>query len=134
MLIYKRRLKITYKNIEGGGLKALERLMVIRMKNLVKEYLKRRFFKEKNMVIGHHIVTTDNGANIYPFTNEQHQVVILNGRAYSRNGYFFSVILKDDKYIEEVKKNEKEAIIEFFDKEFAPAYEANNVEPEPDEE
>ena len=42
--------------------------------------------------------------------------------------------IKDGKYIEEVEKNEKEAIIEFFDKEFAPAYEENNVEPEPEEE
>ena len=95
------------------------------MKNLVKEYLKRKFFKDKNEVIGEHIIASDNGANVFQFKSGLHYVVILNGTAYSRNGYFFSVILRDDKYIEEMEKNQKEAILEYLDKELASRYETN---------
>lgn len=97
------------------------------MKNLVKEFLKKKFYQDKNAVIANHILVTDNGGNLYQFKSGTHWCVILNSTAYSRNGYFYSVILKDDKYIEELEKTQKDDIIEFLDNELAAKYEEEKV-------
>lgn len=102
--------------------------MVFKMKNLVREYLRRKFFKDKNEVIGDHIIASDNGANVYQFKSGRHYVVILNSTAYSRNGYFFSVILKDNDYIESIEKNQKEKVLEYLDNDFASKYEDQEEE------
>ena len=102
------------------------------MKNLVKESLKVQFFKDKDTIIYDYLTATGKTNNIQSFTYEQGKKVLVDvnqGIAYSRNGYFFSVILNDDNYIESLCE---EDMLDFLDGEYAKKYE--NQEPEIEDE
>lgn len=94
-------------------------------KNLIKESLKVKFFKDKEVVINEYFnYLTDVGAEdveIYSYTGGKK--VILDkatNTAYTRNGYFFSVILKDDEYLETLNEEE---LLTFLDGELSTKYE-----------
>ena len=78
-------------------------------KNLVKEYLKKKFFEDKDAAITKYQDegTQAKAISIYTYTGGTKVIIDeANERAYSRNGYFFSVILKDEAYLEDVADNE----------------------------
>ena len=98
-------------------------------KNLVKEALKYKFFNDKDAVINDYMAKEcEGGTQVLNYTNGK--VAIANfhtHRVYTRNGYFFSVILKDEYYLNE--QNEEE-LLEYLDNQFASKYEE---EEEPEE-
>lgn len=72
--------------------------------NLKKEGLKKEFFKDRDKVINDYFENLDDeeaeAFRTYNYTNGSEVIVdVLNGMAYTRNGFFFSVILTDDEYI-----------------------------------
>jgi len=94
------------------------------MKNLVKEYLKRKFFENKAEVIGDYKIFASPAISVYQYTKGKSVIIdSTENKAYSRNGYFFSVILKDNNYIEYVLENKKEEVIQYLDNAFAKDYE-----------
>lgn len=104
------------------------------MKNLTKEYMKGKFFEDKDCFIYDYLTATaqTNCIQGYTYTNGKKVLVDVNqGIAYSRNGYFFSVILKDDNYVKNIEDNKKEEIIQYLDN--AVAYKYENLDPEVEE-
>lgn len=88
-------------------------------KNLIKEALKNKFFEDKDVVINDYMekgfVEAENPFRTYNYTNGKAVIVdVLNGKAYTRNGFFFSVVLKDNEYLEEL--NEVELLTYYNDK------------------
>lgn len=78
-------------------------------KNLVKEYLKKKFFEDKDAAIAKYQEegTQATAISIYSYANGKKAIIDeATEKAYSRNGYFFSVILKDKAYLEDVANNE----------------------------
>ena len=89
------------------------------MKNLVKEYLKDKFFVDKDEVISKYLTATGDSVKTYNYTKGK-AVIIANERAYSKNGYFFSVILKNEDYIQSINTSD---VISYFDEKFGQKYE-----------
>lgn len=89
------------------------------MKNLVKEYLKDKFFENKDEAISKYLTATGDSVKTYNYTKGK-AVIIANERAYSKNGYFFSVILKNEDYIQSINTSD---VISYFDEKFGQKYE-----------
>lgn len=92
------------------------------MKNLVKEYLKDKFFENKDEVISKYLTATGESVKTYNYTKGK-AVIIANERAYSKNGYFFSVILKNEDYIQNIVKENIGDVVVYFDEKFGQKYE-----------
>ncbi len=88
------------------------------MKNLVKEYLKDKFFENKDEVISKYLTATGESVKTYNYTKGK-AVIIANERAYSKNGYFFSVILNNEDYIQSINTSD---VIVYFDEKFGQKY------------
>lgn len=66
----------------------------------VVQNLKEEFFADKDKFINDYLTSTEEIVKRYRYTSGK-QVLICNDRAYSRNGFFFAVILKDEEYVSE---------------------------------
>lgn len=94
------------------------------MKNLVKEYLKRKFFENKGEAIEDYANFANPTISVYQYTKGKKVIIeATENKAYSQNGYFFSVILKDDSYIDYLLVNKKEEVLEYLDSALAEDYE-----------
>ena len=60
--------------------------------------LKEEFFADKSKFINNYLVFTEEIVDRYNYTSGK-QVLICRNRAYTRNGFFFAVILKDEEYV-----------------------------------
>ena len=79
-------------------------------KYLVMESLKNAFFENKEQVIADYIGTKVNNGDynykVFSYTNGKNVIIdIDNCMAYTRNGFLFSVILKDDEYLNGLDEN-----------------------------
>lgn len=99
------------------------------MKNLTKEFLKDKFFENKNNVIERYVVEKGKVVNTYNYISSK-PVLIYNEKAYSRNGFFFSVILRDEEYIQKIEIENSEQIIAHLDSKFSKKYEYEQDEDE----
>lgn len=96
------------------------------MKNLTKEYLKDEFFKDKDKVIMNYLKWSGKDEEIQTYTYKSGKVVLVDtdsSIAYSRNGFLFEVILKDDLYIVYILNSFKNEILEHMDDKFIDKYE-----------
>lgn len=96
------------------------------MKNLAKEYLKDEFFKDKDKVIMNYLKWSGRGDEIQSYTYKSGKEVLIDTIstiAYSRNGFLFEVILKDDLYIVYILNSFKNEILEHMDDKFIDKYE-----------
>lgn len=78
-------------------------------KDLAKETLKKEFFENKDNVIESYINNNYEKGVIQQFTYTNGSVVIVdtdNGKAYTKNGFFFSVILEDNTYVQNLYKED----------------------------
>ena len=91
--------------------------------NLVKEGFKKEFFGNKDKVINDYIEPKiEEGYYYKVFTYTKGSKVGVDeqtGMAYSRTGFFFSVILKDEDYI---NKLDQLGMLKALDESFAPQY------------
>ena len=80
----------------------------MKKKYLVIESLKNEFFKDKDKVIEDYLAKCcEGGTQILTYTTGKKVVVSLGDKkAYSRNGFFYSVIIKDDIYINDLNEEE----------------------------
>lgn len=105
-------------------------------KNLVKEYLKKKFFEDKDVAIDNYLKNSTCPPEVEIYTYTSGKKVIINKEnaiAYSRNGFFFSVILKDEDYIQFVE-DENEEWLECLNNALASKYETEEeLETEGDE-
>lgn len=99
----------------------------MRKTNLIKEGLKYKFFNDKEEIINDYLNGCEEGYYArFNYTNGKSVIVCNeNAKAFSRNGFFFSVILKDEDYINNL---DEEEILEYLDGRFSAKYE------EPEEE
>lgn len=99
------------------------------MKNLTKEYVKRHFFENKDYEIENYALTMKADINVYEYTKGK-KVIIDNvsKKAYSKNGYLFEVILKDEDYIQYLAETQQEAILCYLDSVLGERYEEQEVE------
>ena len=94
-------------------------------KNLVKEYLKKKFFEDKDAAIEKYQEegTQATAISIYSYASGKKVIIDeATEKAYSRNGYFFSVILKDEAYLEDVANNEEENYLAYLNNDLATKY------------
>lgn len=94
------------------------------MQNLTRDYLKGEYFKDKDHIIHTYMLSEFTNLDIYTYTKGK--VVIIDKdtkRAYSKNGYFFSVILKDTKFLYKIEMGHKDDIIAYADSKLAKEYE-----------
>ncbi len=77
-------------------------------KNLIKEALKNEFFNDKDKIINDYLAKNCEGSTQrLTYTHGKVAIVDLGAsRVYSRNGFFYSVILKDDYYINDLNEEE----------------------------
>lgn len=66
----------------------------------VVQNLKEEFFADKDKFINAYRVFIEENVERYSYTSGK-PVLIYRGKAYSRNGFFFAVILKDEEYVSE---------------------------------
>lgn len=66
----------------------------------VVQNLKEEFFSEKDRFINNYLTAKAKFVERYSYTSGK-PVLIYEGKAYSRNGFFFAVILKDEEYVSE---------------------------------
>ena len=86
------------------------------MKNLTKEYLKDEFFKDKDKVIQNYLNWSGKAMKTYTYKSGKVVLVEDDGfNAYSRNGFLFEVILKDDLYIVYILNSFEKEILENMD-------------------
>ncbi len=64
----------------------------------VVQNLKEEFFADKDKFISAYLVFTEENVERYHYTSGK-PVLIYRDKAYSRNGFFFAVILKDEEYV-----------------------------------
>lgn len=80
------------------------------MKNkyLVIESLKNEFFKDKDKVIDDYLAKVcEGGTQVVEYTSGKKAIITLaDKKAYSRNGFFYSVIIKDDVYLNDLNEEE----------------------------
>jgi len=96
------------------------------MKNLAKEYLKDEFFKDKDKVIMNYLKWSGKDDEILTYTYKSGKQVLVDtvsSMAYSRNGFLFEVILKDDLYIVYILNSFKNEILEHMDDKLIDKYE-----------
>lgn len=93
------------------------------MKNLVKEYLKRKFFEDKDAVIEEYKNGTISNFEIYEYTKGKKVIIDFNtSKAYSKNGFLYCVILKNDTYIEYLANTKLNEILEYLDDSLSARY------------
>ena len=103
------------------------------LKNLVKEALKIQFFKDKDLIINDYLKSTNKEEEVLTYTYTSGKVVLVDtdsGVAYSRNGFFFSVILKDFDYIDGL---DEKVLLDSLDDHYFSKY-GEPVDDEEDEE
>ena len=66
----------------------------------VVQNLKEEFFADKDKFINAYRVFIEENVERYSYTSGK-PVLIYRNKAYSRNGFFFAVILKDEEYVSE---------------------------------
>ena len=94
------------------------------MKNLTREYVKRRFFENKDYEIENYVLTMKADISIYQHTRGKNVIIDnVEKKAYSRKGYLFKVILKDEDYINYLATTQKEAILDYLDGVLSKRYE-----------
>lgn len=78
-------------------------------------------------MIEDYVLTQKKDISVYNYTNGAHVLIDnVEQKAYTRNGYFFSVIIKDDEYVTKVANIEKDNILEYLDNRLAEKYEDSN--------
>ena len=99
------------------------------MKNLTREYVKRHFFENKDYEIENYVRTMKPNISIYEYTKGK-KVIIDNTskKAYSKNGYLFEVILRDEDYINYLSEMQQEVILCYLDSVLGERYEEQKDE------
>ena len=98
----------------------------MKYQNLAREYLKDLFFKDKDKVIMDYLKWSGKGDEILSYTYKSGKEVLVDtdsSIAYSRNGFLFEVILKDDLYIVYILNSFKSEILEHMDDKLIDKYE-----------
>ena len=103
------------------------------MKNLTKKYLENQFNQSREKSIREYLIVT-NGAQKYiecEYTKGAKVLVdVANHKVYSKNGFFYVVMLNDTNYINTMENDYKQEIIDYADSLFAEDSEETEGEEE----
>ena len=90
----------------------------------VVQNLKEEFFADKDKFIDEYVAANYIAVSRFNYTSGK-PVLIYGGKAYSRNGFFFAVILKDEAYVAKKAELMDDVEVEEEESEYIPKEEGD---------